>query len=181
MLGVVAQRGLALDHDQRANALRRRMGEDVSSETGAEVEAEETENAVELSDERFAAMQVAEQIILTVSENGYGKRTPLEDYRLTARGRKGVTNMKTTPKIGKVIGILSVKEDSELMIITKGGQIIRIDSKEIRQAGRSTQGVNVFTTSEGERVVSVERISDEGLGENETGEGPEDLGPSDSE
>ena len=78
-----------------------------------------------------------EGLILSISENGFGKRTPLEDYRLTARGGKGVINMKVTPKIGKVVAILSVKEDTDLMIITKDGKIIRIESGEIRQAGRS--------------------------------------------
>jgi len=97
---------------------------------------------------------------LSISENGYGKRTPLVDYRLTARGRKGVINMKTTPRIGKVVGILSVKEDSELMIITKQGQIIRIDSSEIRQAGRSTQGVRLVNVEEGDQVAAASLIPD---------------------
>jgi len=99
-------------------------------------------------------------LLLSISENGYGKRTPLKDYRLTARGRKGVINMKTTPKIGKVIGILSVKDDSELMIITKGGQIIRIDSSEIRQAGRSTQGVRLVNVEKGDLVAATSLIPD---------------------
>src|SRR5438067_12890323 len=89
-----------------------------------------------------------EGLILSISENGYGKRTPLMDYRLTARGRKGVINMKTTPRIGKVVAILSVKEDTELMIITKQGQIIRIESGGIRQAGRSTQGVRLVNVDQ---------------------------------
>src|SRR6266699_6035380 len=93
----------------------------------------------------LVGMEVVEKegLILSIAENGYGKRTDLVDYRLTARGGKGVINMKTTPRIGKVVAILSVKEDSELMIITKQGQIIRIDSGGIRQAGRSTQGVKL--------------------------------------
>lgn len=99
-------------------------------------------------------------LILSISENGYGKRTPLKDYRLTARGRKGVINMKTTPKIGKVIGILSVKDDSDLMIITKGGQIIRIDSGNIRQAGRSTQGVRLVNVEAGDLVAAASLIPD---------------------
>ncbi|MBV9612580.1 MAG: DNA gyrase subunit A, partial [Acidobacteriaceae bacterium] len=82
-------------------------------------------------------------LILSISENGFGKRTLLEDYRLTARGRKGVINMKTTPKVGKVVAVLSVKENTDLMIITKDGKIIRLESGEIRQAGRSTQGVRL--------------------------------------
>ena len=101
-----------------------------------------------------------EGLILSISENGFGKRTPLVDYRLTARGRKGVINMKTTPRIGKVVGILSVKDDSELMIITKQGQIIRIDSKEIRQAGRSTQGVRLVNVEAGDQVAAASLLPD---------------------
>jgi len=99
-----------------------------------------------------------EGLILSISENGYGKRTPLVDYRLTARGRKGVINMKTTTKVGKVVGILSVKEDSDLMIITKQGQIIRIDSSTIRQAGRSTQGVRLVNVDAGDQVAAASLI-----------------------
>ncbi len=99
-------------------------------------------------------------LLLSISENGFGKRTPLEDYRLTARGRKGVINMKTTPRVGKVVGILSVKEDSQLMIITKQGQIIRIDSGEIRQAGRSTQGVRLVNVEAGDQVAAASLIPD---------------------
>jgi DNA gyrase subunit A len=99
-------------------------------------------------------------LILSISENGYGKRTPLEEYRLTRRGAKGVINMKTTPKIGKVVGILSVKEDSELMIITRQGQILRIDSGTIRQTGRSTQGVKLVTLEAGDQVAAASLIPD---------------------
>ena len=97
-------------------------------------------------------------LILSISENGFGKRTPLIDYRLTARGRKGVINMKTTPRVGKVVGILSVKEDSDLMIITKQGQIIRIESGTIRQAGRSTQGVRLVNVEAGDQVAAASLI-----------------------
>ncbi len=114
----------------------------------------------------LVGFQVVEKegLILSISENGFGKRTPLEDYRLTARGRKGVINMKTTPRVGKVVGILSVKEDSDLMIITKQGQIIRIDSGEIRQAGRSTQGVRLVNVEAGDQVAAASLIP----GEDET-------------
>jgi DNA gyrase subunit A len=108
----------------------------------------------------LVGMEVVEQdgLILSISENGYGKRTPLKDYRLTARGRKGVINMKTTPKVGKVVAILSVREDSDLMIITKQGQIIRIDSGQIRQAGRSTQGVRLVNVEAGDQVAAASLI-----------------------
>ncbi len=93
-------------------------------------------------------------LVLTISENGFGKRTPASEYRLTARGAKGVTLIKTTPKIGKVMNVLVVREDSELMIITQNGKIIRIESGEIRQAGRSTQGVRLVKMEDGDRVAA---------------------------
>jgi len=111
-----------------------------------------------------------EGLILSISENGFGKRTPLEDYRLTARGRKGVINMKTTPKVGKVVGVLSVKENTDLMIITKDGKIIRLESGEIRQAGRSTQGVRLVRMEEGDQVAAASVIPE--AEENTNGELP---------
>ena len=99
-----------------------------------------------------------EGLILSISENGFGKRTPLQDYRLTARGRKGVINMKTTPKVGKVVAVLSVSETTDLMIITKEGKIIRLESSEIRQAGRSTQGVRLVRMEEGDKVAAASVI-----------------------
>ncbi len=104
----------------------------------------------------LVGMEVVEKdgLILSISENGYGKRTPLEDYRLTARGGKGVINMKTTPRIGNVVDVLAVNEDSDLMIITKDGKIIRLESSEIRQAGRSTQGVRLVRMDEGDHVAA---------------------------
>ncbi|HEY4087564.1 MAG TPA: DNA gyrase C-terminal beta-propeller domain-containing protein, partial [Bryobacteraceae bacterium] len=93
-------------------------------------------------------------LVLSISEHGYGKRTKVVDYRLTNRGVKGVINMKTTSKTGKVVGILSVKEDSELMIVTRDGKMIRIDSGEIRQAGRSTQGVRLVKMEDSDSVAA---------------------------
>jgi DNA gyrase subunit A len=124
--------------------------------------------------------EVVEQegLILSISENGFGKRTPLEDYRLTARGGKGVINMKVTPRIGKVVAILSVKEDTDLMIITKDGKIIRIESGEIRQAGRSTQGVRLVRMDEGDLVAAASVIpaeEDAGDGSNGSGNGQNNL------
>jgi DNA gyrase subunit A len=95
-----------------------------------------------------------EGLILSISEIGYGKRTRLSDYRLTNRGGKGVINMKTTPKTGQVVAILSVKDDSDLMIVTRDGKMIRIDSGEIRQAGRSTQGVRLVRMEETDQVAA---------------------------
>jgi DNA gyrase subunit A len=116
-------------------------------------------------------------LILSISENGFGKRTPLEDYRLTARGGKGVINMKLAPRIGKVVAILSVKEDTDLMIITRDGKIIRLESGEIRQAGRSTQGVRLVRMEGGDQVAAASVIPTviPGEGETEGGDGQNDL------
>jgi DNA gyrase subunit A len=99
-------------------------------------------------------------LILSISENGFGKRTPAGDYRQTARGAKGVILMKTNNRIGKVMNVLSVKEDTELVIITQNGKMIRIDSSTIRQAGRSTQGVKLVSLEEGDRVAAASCIPD---------------------
>ncbi len=113
-------------------------------------------------DDYLIGMEVVEKdgLILSIAEHGYGKRTALEDYRLTRRGGKGVINMKTTKKTGPVVAILSVKEDSDLMIVTQSGKIIRIESSTIRQAGRSTQGVRLVTMEEGDQVAAASVIPD---------------------
>jgi DNA gyrase subunit A len=113
-----------------------------------------------------------EGLLLSISENGFGKRTPIEEYRLTGRGRKGVINMKTTPKVGKVVAVLAVKESSDVMIITKEGKIIRIEAGEIRQAGRSTQGVRLVRLEEGDLVAAASVIPESEEEQSKTGELP---------
>src|SRR5207248_3641305 len=93
-------------------------------------------------------------LILSVTENGYGKRTPADEYRLTNRGGKGVINVKTTERNGKVSGIAQVTEESQLMLISQYGKIIRMDSKTIRESGRSAQGVRLLNLEPGDRVAA---------------------------
>ncbi len=93
-------------------------------------------------------------LILSVTEQGYGKRTPVEEYRLQSRGGKGVINVKTTARNGKVVGIMLVDETSEAMLISQFGKIIRIDTKTIREAGRSTQGVRLLNLEADDKVAS---------------------------
>jgi DNA gyrase subunit A len=100
------------------------------------------------------AEETLPSLILSVTEQGYGKRTPVEEYRLQSRGGKGVINVKTTAKNGNVVGIMLVDESSEAMLISQFGKIIRIDTKTIREAGRSTQGVRLLHLEEGDRVAS---------------------------
>jgi DNA gyrase subunit A len=134
---------------------------ETSEEAGAEPDAEPapTQDAA-LSTERYAAMSAAEQIILTVSENGYGKRSSSFEYRLTGRGGKGIVAMAVNPRNGQLVASFPVEHGDEIMLVTDGGQLIRCPVEGIRVAGRATQGVIVFDTAEKERVVAVERISE---------------------
>jgi DNA gyrase subunit A len=93
-------------------------------------------------------------LILSVTENGYGKRTPAEEYRLTNRAGKGVINIKTTERVGKVVAIALVDETSQVMLISHYGKIIRMDSKTIRESGRNAQGVRLLHMEPGDRVAA---------------------------
>ncbi len=99
--------------------------------------------------------------ILTVAENGFGKRTAMEEYRLQSRGGKGVITMKTTDKTGRVIGVQQVTDDDQLMMITNRGKIIRLRIKDIRTIGRNTQGVRLIEMNDNERVVSLARLAEQ--------------------
>jgi DNA gyrase subunit A len=93
--------------------------------------------------------------ILVLSENGYGKRTDLEDYRITNRGGKGVKTIQVTEKTGKLVSIQSVSDDYDLMIITRNGTTIRTAASDIRIAGRATQGVRIINLRAGDAIASV--------------------------
>lgn len=138
-----------------ANAVRR------GDEPEETAEDEEAVSAIELSQERYAEMGAAEQFILTVTERGYGKRTSSYEYRITGRGGKGIVAMRVSRRNGNVVASFPVEETDQIMLVTDGGKLIRTPVHDIRIAGRATQGVIVFTTAEDEKVVSVERISEE--------------------
>jgi DNA gyrase subunit A len=108
--------------------------------------------------------------MLSVSEQGYGKQTPITTYRLQSRGGKGVINMKTTEKTGKVVAVFPVDDESEMMIITQQGKLIRIEASQIRKTGRSAQGVRLIKTEEGDQVTSASLV--EPSAEEETEEVP---------
>jgi DNA gyrase subunit A len=109
--------------------------------------------------------------MLSVSEQGYGKQTPISTYRLQARGGKGVINMKTTEKTGKVVAVFPVEDESEIMIITQQAKLIRLDAGKIRKTGRSAQGVRLIKTDEGDMVTSASLVDPST--EEETEEVPE--------
>jgi DNA gyrase subunit A len=163
------------DGEERAAYLkmRRAMAGETAEEASAEPEGEAlSAGESALSTARYAEMSAAEQIILTVSENGYGKRSSSFEYRLTGRGGKGIVAMAVNTRNGKLVASFPVEHGDEIMLVTDGGQLIRCPVEGIRVAGRATQGVIVFDTAEQERVVAVERISEpEGDEGTEDGEG----------
>jgi DNA gyrase subunit A len=114
-------------------------------------------------------------LILSVTEQGYGKRTDVDEYRLQTRGGKGVINVKTTARNGKVVSIIPVNDKSELMVISQFGKIIRIDTKNIREAGRSTQGVRLLHLEEGDHVAAASLIPPEEAAANGNGNGESGL------
>ena len=126
------------------------------------IDQEEAEGAIELGQTRYVDLSAAEQFVLTISEKGFGKRTSSYEYRATGRGGKGIVAMAITEKNGRLVASFPVEESDQIMLVTNGGQLIRCPVDGIRVAGRSTQGVIVFSTGEGERVASVERLSEEG-------------------
>jgi DNA gyrase subunit A len=156
---------------KRANAVRRGGNGDV--EDNGATDAEEAEGAIELGQDRYAELSAAEQFVLTISEKGFGKRTSSYEYRTTGRGGKGIVAMAITEKNGQLVASFPVEESDQIMLVTDGGQLIRCPVDGIRIAGRSTQGVIVFNTAEGEKVASVERLSEDGGEGEENGNGGE--------
>ena len=147
--------------------MRRAVAGETVSETTTEAVADEAAaegiepDAVQpssLSIERYGEMSANEQIILTVSANGYGKRTSSFEYRITGRGGKGIVAMAVNARNGKLVSSFPVEDGDGAMLVTNGGQVIRVPVDGIRVAGRGTQGVIVFNTGGKEEVVSVERI-----------------------
>ena len=141
--------------------------------TGIEEEAstDEEETTIVLDDAKMAEMASREEFILTISENGFGKRTSSYEYRLTHRGGGGFTNIKLGGKNTAVAGSFPVIDDQDIIMVTDGGKIIRTPVSDVRIAGRSTAGVTLFRTGDNEKVVSaisIERASDEESAETDT-------------
>lgn len=121
------------------------------------------------------------QNLLTVCENGFGKKTPIEEYRLTRRGGKGVINIKVTERNGNVVALKAVNDDDELVMITQSAQMLRTAVSELREIGRATQGVRLIRVDEGDRVVAVGRVVKEDNGDKDGspagGENPSPTAP----
>ena len=147
----------------RMAAARRRIPDALegASEGPAEEPGEENGSALLLSEERYAEMAANEDIILTIAANGLGKRTSAYDYRVTRRGGKGIVLMDLASADNSVAAAFPVGERDELVLVTNGGQIIRVGVGDIRIARRSTRGVRIFHVAEGEKVVSVTRLAED--------------------
>ena len=163
---------IELDTEVRAGYLRmsrserRADGKNGDSGNGnGDVEGGEQASAVALDEETFARLKASEQFILTVTENGFGKRTSAYEYRITRRGGQGVTDIVTEGRNGAVVASFPVADADQIMLVTDGGQIIRSPVSDIRIAGRGTQGVTLFDTSESQKVVSVAHLDDNGEAE----------------
>jgi len=133
----------------------------------AEKAVEHSFDAMKRLDEKLG---VTRQLILTITENGFGKRTDVDEYRLTSRGAQGVTNLKATPKVGKSTAILLVDETSELMVISQFGKIIRIDPNQVRSAGRATQGVHLLNLDQDDKIAAAVIIPPEELSDKDEDE-----------
>jgi DNA gyrase subunit A len=130
----------------------------------------ENENEATLSPERMKEFQQAEEFILTVTANGYGKRTSAYEYRRTNRGGQGITNIETSQRNGCVVASFPAHNGEQLMLVTDQAKLIRTTVGDIRIAGRNTQGVTIFRVADGEHVVSAARIDEEEEPQNEAEE-----------
>ncbi|MET4633165.1 DNA gyrase subunit A [Kaistia defluvii] len=151
--------------DERSAYLKmsRAVRGEVEDATVIEHDADEAPGNATLPQTRYAEMSAAEQFVLTISENGYGKRTSSFEYRITGRGGKGIVAMAVNDRNGELIASFPVEDSDQIMLVTDAGQMIRMPvggDKPIRIVGRGSQGVIVFNTSDKEKVVSVDRLTD---------------------
>ncbi len=155
------------DAAERAAYLKRSVTERRQLSGGPEEEEialtnEDVGEEAQLSDERYEFLKQHEQFVLTVTEYGYGKRSSSYDFRLTGRGGKGIraTDVSKADEIGRLVAAFPIGNDDQIMLVSDGGTVIRVPVHDIRFASRATKGVTIFNTAEGEKVVSVEPISE---------------------
>jgi DNA gyrase subunit A len=153
-------RHVATNAGERNAYLKMRRAVAGEQAPAGEGNGEENGEAVELGADRYAEMSAAEEHIITISQNGYGKRTSAYEFRVTGRGGKGIAAMVVNERNGPLVASFPVEDSDQIMLVTNKGQLIRVPVDGVRIAGRNTQGVIVFDTAADERVVSVERISD---------------------
>lgn len=161
-----AERAAYVKH---SNAMRRAAGDDADVEDVAAPDDDEAESGdlAALSPERIAELGAAEEIILTVSTEGFGKRSSAYEFRRTGRGGQGLLAQDLTKKGGRLAASFPVEEFDEILLVTDQGQLIRTPVSQVRMVGRNTSGVTIFRTGKDEHVVSVERLADQGGGDDD--------------
>jgi len=175
-----AERVAYLKHSR---LMRAAMGEaeDLDDTTVVEEEEIEANGEVSLSPERIAEMGAGEEILLTVSTEGFGKRTSAYEFRRTGRGGQGLLAQDLTKRGGRLAGAFPVEDGDQILLVSDQGQLIRVPVNQVRLAGRNTQGVIIFRKHDDEHVVSVERLPDQGDSDEDGGEavivGAPDAGP----
>ncbi|MGI9513160.1 MAG: DNA gyrase subunit A [Anderseniella sp.] len=184
VISMTVLRGFEATSDERVAYVKMRRAMEGDDAENGDVDDEVDADAA-IDQERYIQMGAAEQFILTLSENGFGKRSSAYEYRVTGRGGKGITAMAVNDRNGDLVASFPIEETDQIMLVTDGGQLIRCPVNDIRIAGRSTQGVTVFRTDDDESVVSVSRISEDVNGDDDDGveddaaapDSPSDDGP----
>ena len=144
-------------------AAQRRRAADEEAETPVLVDAEEAVAEITLSPERFEALAEAEEILLTVTDAGFGKRSSAHEYRVTGRGGQGIAGIVLSARTGRdVVATFPVRPGDDIMLVTNGGQLIRLKADDVRLTGRMAMGVTLMRPAEGERVISCFPVADEG-------------------
>jgi DNA gyrase subunit A len=171
-------KGISLKKDDKIASLTILKSVNISSEEAksylkqskadkesSENESNDNENIkdIQLSKKKIDEFKMKEQFILTITENGYGKRSSAYEYRVSGRGGQGIINIVTSERNGSVASTFTINHEDQIMLITDKGQMIRCNAKDIRVTGRNTQGVRIFSLSSGEKVVSSTRIEDSSL------------------
>jgi DNA gyrase subunit A len=157
-----AERAAYLRHERTMLAAQQGEAEGEAAEAVPEEDEDAGADEATLTPERIAELGAAEQFILTVADTGLGKRTSSYEYRRTGRGGQGLMAHDLSRKGGQLVASFPVEQGDEILLVTDGGQLIRVPVGRIRIASRNTQGVIIFRPASGERVVSVERIADSG-------------------
>jgi DNA gyrase subunit A len=159
-----AERAAYLKHQR---AMLRAAGEEGDEAPAGAEEGEEDGDETTLTPERIAELGAAEEILLTVSSEGFGKRTSAYDFRRTGRGGQGLAAQDLSKRGGRLVGSFPIDESDQILLVTDQGQLIRVPVSQIRVAARNTQGVTIFRTAQDEHVVSVERLADSGGDDNQ--------------
>jgi DNA gyrase subunit A len=157
-----------------ANAKRRGNAEEETETSGDDEQVAD----VALSAEKIADMEIAEEILLTVTDSGFGKRTSAYEYRVTGRGGQGIANITLAPRNGKaVVATFPVRSGDDVMLVTDAGRLIRVPGDQVRITGRQGMGVTLFRVDAGERVTSVFPVLDDETDETGAQEGAPDTTP----